>query len=157
MNGACAAAATFEKWAPIVVLGMHHEQQHQELIVTDIKHVLAQNPLYPVYRDRPVRTGAKVPDLKWIEFGGGLNQVGYEGDGFFYDNEGPRHTVFVQPFKLANRLVTNGEFMEFIEDVRRVLHANGHSRIKATLDAAAVLGSSFFSKPSASSQWPFCS
>jgi ergothioneine biosynthesis protein EgtB len=102
--------------APLVELGLHHEQQHQELMLTDIKHVFSVNPLRPAYRDRepPARTDS--PELRWTAFDEGVYEVGYDGDGFHYDNETPRHKTYLQPFELANRLVTNGEFIEFIED-----------------------------------------
>jgi ergothioneine biosynthesis protein EgtB len=105
-----------ERFAPIITLGFHHEQQHQELLLTDIKHVLAQNPLSPVYRARSIASAAQVPALEWISFPEGLYWIGHEGKGFAYDNEGPRHRQFVQPFQLASRLVTNGEYLNFIED-----------------------------------------
>ncbi len=100
---------------PIMTLGLHHEQQHQELIVTDIKHVLSCNPLYPVYLPR-ARAASSVPPMEWISFPEGVYWVGYEGNGFCFDNEGPRHRQFVQPFQLASRLVTNGEYLEFMQD-----------------------------------------
>ena len=100
---------------PIMTLGLHHEQQHQELIVTDIKHVLSCNPLYPVYLPR-ARGASNVPPMEWISFPEGVYWVGYEGKGFSFDNEGPRHRQFVQPFQLASRLVTNGEYLEFMQD-----------------------------------------
>src|SRR2546426_10232008 len=100
---------------PIMTLGLHHEQQHQELIVTDIKHVLSCNPLYPVYLPR-ARAASSVPPMEWISFPEGVYWVGYEGNGFSFDNEGPRHRQFVQPFQLASRLVTNGEYLEFMQD-----------------------------------------
>jgi ergothioneine biosynthesis protein EgtB len=100
---------------PIITLGLHHEQQHQELMVTDIKHVLSCNPLYPAYL--PQVTGASsVPSMEWISFPEGVYWIGYEGNGFSFDNEGPRHRQFAQPFQLASRLVTNGEYLEFMED-----------------------------------------
>ena len=111
---------------PILVLGIHHEQQHQELLITDIKHVLAQNPLYPVFRAG--RDGAlRRPDAaarrpyQFIDFEQTTAAIGYGGDGFSYDNEGPRHQALVAAFSLATRPVTNGEYIAFIED-------NGYSR-----------------------------
>ena len=102
--------------APIFTLGLHHEQQHQELMVTDIKHVLSCNPLYPTYVARVPTSASSVPTLEWVSFPEGLHWIGHEGDGFAFDNEGPRHRQFVQPFQLASRLVTNGEYLEFMED-----------------------------------------
>jgi len=98
-----------------VLLGLQHEQQHQELMVTDLKHAWAANPLQPVYRPALPKRGA-TPPLRWQEYAGGLAQLGHDGPGFAFDNESPRHQIFQQPFCLANRLVTNGEFRDFIED-----------------------------------------
>jgi ergothioneine biosynthesis protein EgtB len=102
----------------IVVLGIHHEQQHQELLVTDIKHVFAQNPLYPVFRPDRVRpAGApKTVRIEFVHFEEMLVAIGHDGHGFAYDNEGPRHRALVPAFSLASRPVTNGEYIEFIED-----------------------------------------
>jgi ergothioneine biosynthesis protein EgtB len=108
--------------APLVVLGLHHEQQHQELLLTDIKHVFSMNPLRPAYRPRPslsVTNGP--PALSWIEHPSGVRWIGHDGEGFSFDNEGPRHRVFIDSFALASRLVTNGEYLEFMED-------NGYDR-----------------------------
>src|SRR5881397_544108 len=91
---------------PILVLGIHHEQQHQELLVTDIKHVFAQNPLYPVFREaRGVASGAP-PRSTFIEFPEAITEIGYDGKGFSYDNEGPRHRALIHKFGLASRPVT---------------------------------------------------
>ena len=110
---------------PILVLGIHHEQQHQELLITDIKHVFAQNPLHPVYRRRdaaPQRSdGAGRRPCQFVEFDQQIVAVGHDGNGFAYDNEGPRHQVLLAPFSLASRPVTNGEYIAFIED-------NGYDR-----------------------------
>ncbi len=102
--------------APIILLGLHHEQQHQELIVTDIKHVLSCNPLYPAYVERAPTGTSSVPPLEWVSFPEGVYWIGHEGEGFAFDNEGPRHRQFVQSFQLASRLVTNGEYLAFMED-----------------------------------------
>ena len=102
---------------PNLVLGIHHEQQHQELLITDIKHVFAQNPLYPVFRERKLRTGAeKVSSVRFVDFEQTMASIGHDGDGFAYDNEGPRHQALVPAFSLASRPVTNGEYLAFIED-----------------------------------------
>ncbi|HEX4204869.1 MAG TPA: ergothioneine biosynthesis protein EgtB [Ktedonobacteraceae bacterium] len=101
---------------PILTLGIHHEQQHQELMVTDIKHVLSCNPLHPVYKAREQALQLPVPALQWIDYPEGLVMVGYDGHDFAYDNEGPRHKQFVQPYQLASRLTTNREYLAFIED-----------------------------------------
>ena len=103
----------------ILTLGLHHEQQHQELMLTDIKHVFAVNPLRPPYRKAPEPgrgASASPTAIRWQTFEGGLFRVGYEGDGFSFDNEGPAHDVYLQPFQLADRLVTNAEYLEFMED-----------------------------------------
>src|SRR6266403_510707 len=98
----------------LVTLGLHHEQQHQELMLTDIKHVFSVNPLRPVYRKAgPTHHGVAAP-LRWIAFAGGVQHVGHEGTGFSFDNETPRHREFVEPFEIASRLVTNGEYLEFM-------------------------------------------
>ena len=110
---------------PILVLGIHHEQQHQELLITDIKHVFAQNPLYPVFRaseDRDVAAKRQMlRPYQFIDFEETVTAIGHDGDGFAYDNEGPRHRALVPAFSLATRPVTNGEYIAFIED-------NGYSR-----------------------------
>lgn len=112
--------ATDEQWQDIIfrlMIGLNHEQQHQELLLTDLKYNLAFNPLRPAYRDDlKLSQQHDAPALTWFEFAGGLDFIGFEGEGFAFDNESPRHQVFTQPFKLASRLVTNGEFIEFIED-----------------------------------------
>jgi len=105
-----------EKFAPIVTLGLHHEQQHQELMLTDIKHVFSENPLRPVFREPSVRKSGPVPTMPWLTFAEGVYQVGHKGAGFHFDNEGPRHRQFVGTFQLAPRLVTNRDYLEFIED-----------------------------------------
>ncbi len=106
----------------ILVLGFHHEQQHQELLITDIKHVFAQNPLYPVFRQRNRDVAAKkITPIQFIDFEETVTAIGHNGNEFAYDNEGPRHQALVPAFSLATRPVTNGEFIAFIED-------NGYSR-----------------------------
>jgi ergothioneine biosynthesis protein EgtB len=96
-------------------LGMHHEAQHQELLLTDLKYSLFQNPMFPAYRDGHPEPGAAAGPLEWIDFAGGETEIGHDGKGFAFDNESPRHRVLVAPFRLANRLVTNAEFLEFVE------------------------------------------
>jgi ergothioneine biosynthesis protein EgtB len=105
--------------APIVALvelGCQHEQQHQELILTDLKHLFSRNPLAPVYRPAwPLaRVQARVPG--WHAYAGGLHEFGHAGDGFAFDNEGPRHRAFIAPLELASHPVTHGEFAAFIAD-----------------------------------------
>jgi ergothioneine biosynthesis protein EgtB len=101
---------------PLIELGLHHEQQHQELMLTDIKHVFWVNPLRPAYQPRKAPQGGEVPPMRWVDFPEGLRAVGHEGPAFAFDNEGPRHRVFLEPFRLAGRLVTNGEYKAFIDD-----------------------------------------
>jgi len=102
--------------AKVIELGLHHEQQHQELILTDIKHAFAANPLRPVFREgrreRAPRGGAAA--LGWIGYEEGLVEIGWAGRGFAFDNEGPRHRVYQQAFSLSDRPVTAGEYLEFI-------------------------------------------
>src|SRR5262249_21120201 len=95
---------------------LHHEQQHQELIVTDIKNVFAANPLRPVYREQPRGRDAAPGPVVWIDYPGGLCEIGHAGPGFSFDNETPRHAVYLQPFRLASCPVTNGEYQAFMED-----------------------------------------
>ena len=99
----------------LVELGTHHEQQHQELFFTDIKYSLSRNPLYPAYRDEALEPSEAPGELAWIEHPGGEVRVGHSGDGFCFDNELPSHSVLLQPFALADRLVTNGEFLSFLQ------------------------------------------
>jgi ergothioneine biosynthesis protein EgtB len=101
----------------LIVLGLHHEQQHQELLLMDIKHVLSRNPLHPAYlrRDLP-GTGVPVPKAGWMEHDGGPVQIGHRGQGFGFDNEFPVHTVHLTPFGLADRPVTCGEWLDFMGD-----------------------------------------
>ncbi len=100
----------------LVELGIHHEQQHQELLVTDIKHVLALNPMKPAYTSASVRPDHPVPANHYVEFAGGLVEIGFAGTGFSFDNERPRHRVWLNDFLLQKRLVTNGEYLEFMND-----------------------------------------
>ncbi len=101
--------------APAITLGIQHEQQHQELILTDVKHVLSVNPLRPVYQPFESDGGSAGP-LTWIPFEAGVYEIGHAGGGFAYDNEGPRHRCFLEDFLLADRPVTNAEYLAFIED-----------------------------------------
>ncbi|MCH2170320.1 ergothioneine biosynthesis protein EgtB [Myxococcota bacterium] len=104
----------------VVELGIHHEQQHQELLLTDIKHLLSHNPLHPVYLEGPSNDAAAHPPesepITWQAHAGGLHSFGHAGKGFAFDNEQPRHQVFLEPFELAQRPVTNGDFLAFVED-----------------------------------------
>jgi ergothioneine biosynthesis protein EgtB len=98
-----------------VTLGLHHEQQHQELLLTDIKNLLALNPLRPAYRALEHEPHPRPEALAWLEFPAGLYAVGFQGEGFAFDNETPRHRVFLERFALASRPVSNGEYLEFVE------------------------------------------
>jgi ergothioneine biosynthesis protein EgtB len=111
--------------AGLVRLGLNHEQQHQELMLTDLKHVFGVNPLRPTFRDpAPVVKAAQAPPLRFVSFQGGVHEIGLPGAGaladpaapFAYDNEGPRHRRYLEPFALADRLVTCGEYLAFMED-----------------------------------------
>ena len=99
-----------------IELGLHHEQQHQELLLTDLKYNFAFNPLKPAYRTPFERSSATARQLGWIGFDAGIRLIGYEGRDFAFDNERPRHRVFLEPFRLADRLATNGEYLAFIDD-----------------------------------------
>ena len=101
---------------PLIVLGLHHEQQHQELLVTDIKHVFWMNPLRPVYRERAELPERVLPESAWKSFGGGVHRIGHQDEGFSFDNELPAHREFLEDFRLASRLVTNGEYLDLIND-----------------------------------------
>ncbi|HEY0340906.1 MAG TPA: ergothioneine biosynthesis protein EgtB [Steroidobacteraceae bacterium] len=100
----------------VLTLGLNHEQQHQELLLTDIKHLFACNPLLPAFVPAAPRSTRAAPVLEYKPFEGGLVEIGRRGDGFAFDNELPRHRVFLHPFELANRPVTNAEYLEFIRD-----------------------------------------
>ena len=97
-------------------VGINHEQQHQELMVTDIKHVFSVNPLHPVYREEGESRRWTAPALAWHPFEGGVVEIGHEGGAFAFDNETPRHKVYLEPYALASRPVTAGEYIEFIDD-----------------------------------------
>lgn len=99
----------------LVELGLHHEQQHQELLLTDILHLFSCNPLLPAYGEAAPPRRPASPALQWLVFGEGLAQIGHSGEGFGFDNEGPRHRVFLPAHELASRLVNNGEYAAFID------------------------------------------
>ena len=102
--------------ATLVELGLHHEQQHQELILSDIKYLFGSQPLKPAYVPKPPHTPAPMPSLEWIAFDEGIRIIGHDENSFAFDNEGPRHKVFLGAFELASRPVTSGEYLEFILD-----------------------------------------
>ena len=106
--------SAFEKF---LVIGINHEQQHQELLVTDIKYILYNNPLMPAYlpeKNEPSTSSKK--DLEFLPVSGGIQRIGFEGEGFAWDNEKPAHDVYLDDFHIANRLVTNGEYLDFMKD-----------------------------------------
>jgi len=115
------------EYGPVIEIGNHHEQQHQELMLTDLKYMFAQNPLYPEYKALSALEGKKPEPMKWVSFDEGIYKIGNEGDEYTYDNEHPRHRKFLEPFALSDRLVTNGEFMDFMED-------GGYKRSELWLD-----------------------
>ncbi|GAA3947775.1 ergothioneine biosynthesis protein EgtB [Gordonia caeni] len=127
----------------LIELGCNHEQQHQELLLMDLKHLLSTVRLSPgpVYVDRDFDRPGPVEPLRWRSVGGGLVEVGADGDGFAYDNEGPRHRVFLEDFEIAERTVTNGEWLEFMAD-------DGYRRPELWLsDGWAHIGQTGWSAP----------
>jgi ergothioneine biosynthesis protein EgtB len=101
----------------VVELGLAHEEQHQELLVTDVKHLLAQSPLRPAYRaGAAAPTGRPAPPLRFVEHPGGVREIGHGAPGFAFDNEGPRHAALVQPFAIGSRAATCGEWLAFMDD-----------------------------------------
>ncbi|MDE2451254.1 MAG: ergothioneine biosynthesis protein EgtB [Gammaproteobacteria bacterium] len=98
----------------LIILGIEHERQHQELLLTDIKHLFSLNPLLPAYRERPRRQPVPAARLRYVRFAGGIAGIGHSGEGFCFDNEQPHHRALIPPFRLANRPVTNGEYLEFV-------------------------------------------
>ena len=115
VDAAMEAVCGDEDLQPLITLGLHHEQQHQELILTDIKHAFFANPLLPAYREAAQqRPGTKA--LEWIGHPGGIVPIGHAGEDFAFDNEGPPHQALLRPFRIASRPVTNGEYRTFIAD-----------------------------------------
>ncbi len=110
-------AAQSEEVLALIELGINHEQQHQELLLTDILNLFALQPLRPAYRPPPLHSvGSRAQNIsKLVSYGGGIHGIGRDGEGFTYDNEGPRHDVLIHPFRLADRCITNREFLSFIE------------------------------------------
>jgi ergothioneine biosynthesis protein EgtB len=100
----------------LLELGVHHEQQHQELILTDVKHLLSRSPLKPAYQRNWPLTPIRAREAHWIEFPGGLYEIGHAGPGFGFDNETPRHRVWLEDFEMASHPVTHGDFLDFIAD-----------------------------------------
>jgi ergothioneine biosynthesis protein EgtB len=102
--------------ADVLELGLQHEQQHQELILTDLKHAFAQNPLFPAYHAPPTESTVRVPPLGWRDVPTGVQAIGHATMGFAFDNELPRHRVFLEPAQVADRPISNGEYLRFIAD-----------------------------------------
>ncbi len=100
--------------APLLVLGINHEQQHQELILTDLKHAMFQNPEFPALRKPPAAAAAA--ELQWLQVEGGDSHAGFDGEGFCFDNELPRHRVLLEDFSIASRPVSNREWLDFVDD-----------------------------------------
>jgi ergothioneine biosynthesis protein EgtB len=100
----------------LIELGLHHEQQHQELILTDIKHAFSLNPIRPTYVDAPAKSGRGTPPANWLAFEGGIYSIGHSGSGFAFDNEGPAHDELVRPFRIMDRPISVGEYLTFIAD-----------------------------------------
>lgn len=117
----------FREWEPVIEIGLNHEQQHQELLLTDLKFLLAQNPLYPIFLERTRNDAADPGPMSWVEFDEGVYEVGHPGGRFGYDNEFPEHKTYLYPFGISNRLVTNGEYLEFMND-------GGYSDVRLWLD-----------------------
>ena len=111
----------------LIVLGINHEQQHQELLITDLKHTFSYNPIYPVYKEGFNLTAQENEEKGWLHVPEGIYQIGFEGEGFHFDNEKGRHKVFVHDFELSKSLVTNAEFIEFME-------AGGYEKFEYWLD-----------------------
>lgn len=105
-----------ERLAPLAALGIAHEEQHQELILSDLLHLFSCNPLAPTYDPAPPAAATTPATLSWIDHRGGLHQIGCSDDGFAFDNERPRHAVHLAPWRLASRLATNGDYLDFIAD-----------------------------------------
>lgn len=101
-----------------IVLGLNHEQQHQELLITDVKHAFWSNPLHPAYVQGAdaIRGAGEAAPVRWVEFAGGVAEIGYGGKEFCFDNETPRHKVYLEPYRLASRPVSCSEYLVFMED-----------------------------------------
>jgi ergothioneine biosynthesis protein EgtB len=116
MRACCDAADADSALAALIELGLNHEQQHQELILTDILHLFSCNPLHPAAAPTPARTLPLQAALDWIGCPAGIANIGHAGDGFAFDNETPHHRVWLEAFEIASRPATNGEFCAFIDD-----------------------------------------
>jgi ergothioneine biosynthesis protein EgtB len=111
----------------LIILGVNHEQQHQELLITDLKHTFSYNPINPIYKEGFNLTAQKNEDEGWLKISEGVYDIGFEGEGFHFDNEEGRHKVFLHEFEISKSLVTNGEFLEFMD-------AGGYENFKFWLD-----------------------
>lgn len=111
----------------LIILGINHEQQHQELLITDLKHTFSYNPIYPIYKENFNLTAQKNEENGWLKMSEGIYEIGFEGEGFHFDNEEGRHKVFLHDFEISKSLVTNAEFIEFIND-------DGYKNFKFWLD-----------------------
>lgn len=111
----------------LIILGVNHEQQHQELLITDLKHTFSYNPIHPVYKENFNLTAQKNDAEGWLQISEGIYEIGFEGEGFHFDNEKGRHKVFLHDFEIAKFLVTNADFLEFME-------AGGYDNFKFWLD-----------------------
>ncbi len=116
MLGLLAAERLLPDVSALIELGLHHEQQHQELILTDLKHLLSRNPVKPAYQKRWPLTPIYARARRWITFEAGLHEIGHSGADFCFDNETPRHRVWLDAFQIASHPVTHGDFIEFIDD-----------------------------------------
>lgn len=108
--------ALWDDYFARVMLGLNHEQQHQELLLMDIKHNLSVNPLKPAYNQHLVHKSSERNVMKWIDQSGGVTEIGHDGEGFAFDNERPRHQLLLHDHQLASRLVTNEEYLAFMDD-----------------------------------------
>jgi ergothioneine biosynthesis protein EgtB len=123
--------------AALIELGINHEQQHQELLLTDLKHLLSQNPLKPAYRDGwPLVTASSAP-ATWVNFEGGIQQIGNMGESFCFDNETPKHKVYLNPFTLSSLPISHGDLLDFIDDGG---YSNPHLWLSMGWDAVQTQG-----------------
>lgn len=120
--------------APLLELGLNHEQQHQELLITDIKYILGHNPLFPAYKKDGMQAEKAVEEKRMLRFSEGIYEIGFDGLGFCFDNEMTKHKVYLNDFAISSQLVTNGEYLEFMEaggySDFRYWHADGWNWVK---------------------------
>ncbi len=124
-----------EELSGLILIGLNHEQQHQELLYTDIKYILGHNPLFPAYSNNEKENFVQDSPAKYIEMSEGVYEIGHNGEGFCFDNELNRHKVYLSPYKISSNLVTNGDYMQFIQEGGyenfRYWHAEGLDWVKA--------------------------